>query len=570
MDKNYKFLLLLIAHLLLYSAAASGATAVPAVPVHGRGQWQLLMENVGVVAMHMTLTPHNTVVMFDQLGSGGYHLRRRHRGRRCGKQREDAFDPSCYAHSIEYDVASNKIRPLHVVADTWCSSGSMLTNGTLMQTGGYADGARMIRYFKPCGDRRCDWRQGKQQLSDDRWYASNLRLPMKNDTVIVVGGRGVFSYEFVPKRSPNEGVYELPLLQSTYDRREGGSNLYPMLHLSSDGHLFIFANRDSILFDYKRNRVVKTYPRIPGKGSRSYPSTGSSVILPLSHTNGFRTVEVMICGGAAPGAFSAAKQGRFLKGLSSCGRMVITGNTHRWKMETMPAARLMNDMIMLPTGNVLIINGVKHGCAGWNSATYPSYHPYLYKPKKVAGRRFTVLRASSIARMYHSSALLLPDGRILVAGSNPNNRYVYRNVVHPTELRLEAFVPPHMARNFDDVRPHNVSVYANGNDEAVAYGEDFSVKFVLGKKDDEKKTRVAGSNVVFTAYAVPFHTHSISMNQRLLMLRCKHMVRTADGWMNALVAAPPSQTVAPAGYYLLTVVNDGIPSRSLWIKFVHG
>ncbi|CAM8922126.1 unnamed protein product [Rhodiola kirilowii] len=47
------------------------------------------------------------------------------------------------------------------------------------------------------------------------------------------------------------------------------------------------------------------------------------------------------------------------------------------------------------------------------------------------------------------------------------------------------------------------------------------------------------------------------------------MVRGDDGWVNVVLEAPPSENVAPAGYYLLTVVNDGIPSVSHWIRFLH-
>ncbi|KAL0335800.1 UNVERIFIED_CONTAM: Aldehyde oxidase GLOX1 [Sesamum radiatum] len=557
---NSHFKVLAIAYLLLQCVNAARTAAKPD---GGKGEWQLLLKNTGVVAMHMAITHRNTVVMFDQTGSGrsGYRLRKRHDGTRCRDVRKDFNDSSCYAHSVEYDVWRNSIRPLNIETDTWCSSGSMLSNGTLIQTGGFGSGARRIRYFTPCRNHNCDWREGRKLLSNERWYASSLKLPDKDDRVIVVGGRGVFTYEFVPKRSPSEKSFILPFLRNTYDRNEGGNNLYPIVHLSSDGHLFMFANRDSILFDYKRNRVVKKFPRIPGKGSRSYPSTGSSVILPLHYKDSFRKVEVMICGGSAAGAFSAAKQGRFLKGTSTCGRMVITGNNHRWKMENMPGPRLMHDMITLPTGHVLIINGAKNGCGGWNYASNPALQPYLYKPKKMIGRRFTILKSTKIARMYHSSAALLPDGRVLVAGSNPNNKYAFRNVPHPTELRLQAFVPPHVGKAFNGRRPQNVSVYTSGNDEIVGYGERFRVKFLLNTK--------LSKMIAFTIYATPFNTHSISMNQRMLVLWCRNIKRTRDGWFSAVLEAPPSPKVAPSGYYMLTVVHNGIPSRSHWIKFKH-
>ncbi|KAK0586600.1 hypothetical protein LWI29_009415 [Acer saccharum] len=528
-----------------------------------QGKWELLLNNTGVVAMHVALTHRNTVIMFDQIGEGqsGYRLRHRFNGTRCRATRNDFEDWSCYAHSLEYDILGNKVRPLRLDTDPWCSSGTFLSNGTLLQAGGYGRGSRKVRYFKTCDNGNCDWKQSKNLLSSDRWYASSQLLP-ENDRAIVVGGRRVFSYEFVPKLHSNDKSFDLPFLHQTYDRNAGGNNLYPFLHLSSNGDLFIFANRDSILFNYRRNMVVKKFPRIPGDGSRNYPSSGSSVILPLDHRNRFQKVEVMVCGGAAAGADRAAEQRRFLTGLSSCGRMVITGNTHKWKMENMPGPRLLNDMLILSTGHILIINGARRGCGGWNNAAGPSLQPYLYNPKKTLGRRFSVLRSTKIARMYHSSALVLPDGRILVAGGNPYRRYTFRNVTYPTELRLQAFSPQYMDRQFNNWRPHNVSILSNDdNMYGVKYGKEFTVQFRLRRKPT--------SNMVeFSAYAPPFTTHSISMNQRMLRLRCTKL-STANGWTSAVLEAPPSPNVAPSGYYLLTVVNNGIPSISQWVRFTH-
>lgn len=526
------------------------------------GRWKLLLNNTGVVAMHMALTHDNTVVVFDQLSAGpsGYQLRRRFAGKRCTQSHSDLIDPDCYAHSVEYDISKNAVRALRLSSDTWCSSGSFLSNGTLLQTGGYSSGARKIRIFRPCKDHHCDWSEYRTLLSNDRWYASNLILP-EHDRMIVVGGRRTFSYEFVPKTG-KEKSFDLPLLHQTYNKREGESNLYPFLHLSSDGNIFIFANQDSVLFNYKRNRVVKTFPRIPGGGSRNYPSTGSSVILPLDYRNKFQEVEVMICGGSASGAYRAAKRGQFLKGLQSCGRMMITGNTHKWEMEEMPEPRLLNDMLILPTGNILIINGAKTGCAGWGNARNASLQPYLYNPKKQSNRRFKVLKSTKIARMYHSSAIVLPDGRILVAGGNPHRNYTFGNVAYPTELRLQSYHPFYTEQKYDDQRPKNVTIHYARGDYGIKYGGEFTVRFKLEKKMSDV--------LEFNAYAPPFATHSISMNQRLLKLKNNRMERDGDGgWVSAVVEAPPSPTVAPAGYYLLTVVNGGIPSVSQWIRFIH-
>ena len=532
-----------------------------------KGQWQLLLNSAGVVSMHMALTNQNTVIMFDQTGAGqsGYQLRKRFNGTMCTRRHSDLVDPTCYAHSVEYDIGANKVRPLRLDTDPWCSSGSFLSNGTLLQTGGYGRGAKTVRFYTPCGNHQCDWIQSKRFLSDERWYASSQILP-EHDRVVVVGGRRVFTYEFVPNVSPGEKSFYLPFLHQTNDKNSEGNNLYPFLHLSSDGNLFIFANRDSILLNLRRNRVIKTFPRIPGHGSRNYPSSGSSVLLPLDHKDKFHKVEVMVCGGAANGALRAASKGRFLEGLRSCGRMVITGNKHKWNMEYMPQPRLLHDMLILPTGHILIINGAKHGCAGYDNARNASLEPYLYSPKKRLGKRFTVLRSTRIARMYHSSATLLPDGRVLVGGGNPHGRYTFRNVAYPTELRLQAFVPHYMDRRYYNKRPGNLTIEYGGesgdHSHGVGYGKEFRVRFLVGKG--------LSNEVVFSAYAPPFTTHAFAMNQRMLKLRCKSMVRSGnDGWVDAVIEAPPSPLVAPSGYYLLTVVNGGIPSISQWIQFKH-
>ena len=80
----------------------------------------------------------------------------------------------------------------------------------------------------------------------------------------------------------------------------------------------------------------------------------------------------------------------------------------------------MSDGILLPDGTVLIINGARTGSGGGFMADDPVYEPVIYNPSAPAGSRFqTILPATAIPRLYHSAAVLLPSGEVLVSGSNP-------------------------------------------------------------------------------------------------------------------------------------------------------
>jgi len=508
------------------------------------GSWELVIKNGGVSAMHMTTTYKNTVVMFDRTDFGPSQLRLPN-GRCRDDPNDQALTHDCWAHSIEYNIATNNLRPLMVMTDTWCSSGAFASNGNLVSTGGFNDGAKAVRSFVPCANSACDWNDGgSNQLKENRWYASNQILP--DNRIIVVGGRRAFSYEFVPGGQS----YSLPFLSQT-NTANVENNLYPFLHLSSDGNLFIFANKDSILLDYRKNSVVKTFPRMPG-GPRNYPSSGSSAMLPLSASDGFQKIEILICGGAPDNGYTSANAGNFIDALQSCGRIVITDPNPAWAMENMPAPRVMADMLILPNGEILIINGAEKGSAGWELASNPALAPYLYRPNALAGQRLTALAASTIPRMYHSSANVLPDGRIFVGGSNPHAGYVLSGTKFPTELRLEAYSPYYLDQSYSTSRPTIVSL----SKDSVSYGTRFTVQFTV--------SNYAPNNFQFNVYSPSFTTHAYSMNQRLLTLASTTPKRVGGIYV-AMVTAPPSSVAAPPGYYTVIAINNGIPSVAKWI-----
>lgn len=220
-----------------------------------------------------------------------------------------------------------------------------------------------------------------------------------NGDFIVIGGRRAFSYEYVPKEGQkSEKAYFFPFLYETSDLDE--NNLYPFVYLIPDGNVFVFSNNRSLLLNPNTNKVVRTFPVLPG-GSRNYPASGMSVILPirLDHNNSYREaikVEVLICGGNSPDAFITAETKKgFMPALQDCARMIITDRNPIWDTEMMPSRRTMGDALNLPDGQVLFINGAQNGTAAWWDAEEPNFTPVLYSPDKakgnVRGRGFLLL-----------------------------------------------------------------------------------------------------------------------------------------------------------------------------------
>ncbi|KAL3845298.1 hypothetical protein ACJIZ3_002701 [Penstemon smallii] len=514
------------------------------------GKWDLLLSNVGISAMHMQLLNTDRVVMFDRTDFGQSNISLPN-GRCRNDPNDTALTVDCTAHSVEYDVASNAIRPLMVLTDVWCSSGAVMSDGTLVQTGGFNDGDHAVRMYRPCNDNSCDWREIGNGLTQRRWYATNHILPDGRE--IIIGGRRQFNYEFYPKISGADSSYNLPFLVQTNDPTIE-NNLYPFVFLNGDGNLFIFANNRAILFNYTNRAVVRTYPTVPGGDPRSYPSSGSAVLLPLRNNVG---PEVLVCGGAPRGAYVNASNGNFSAALNTCGRIRINDLNSQWVMETMPMGRVMGDMVLLPNGYVLIINGAGSGTAGWESASNPVLSPVMYRPDNAIGSRFEVQNPSSTPRLYHSTAVLLRDGRILVGGSNPHIFYDFTGVLFPTDLTLEAFSPFYFESRFANLRPRIVSPVSQIR---IGYGQQLAVRFTI------PSGRLNATLVAVTMVAPSFNTHSFSMNQRLLVLSGGNVVAVANSTYQVRVATPGSSNLAPPGYYLLFVVYRDIPSEGIWVR----
>ncbi|CAI9101290.1 OLC1v1038582C1 [Oldenlandia corymbosa var. corymbosa] len=517
------------------------------------GKWALLQPNIGIPAMHMQLLHFDKVAILDQTTFGPSS----NLALPGGKCVNGPVGKDCTAHSVEYDVVKNTFRPLTVQTDVWCSSGSVMPDGTFVQTGGNGLGGNVVRVLNSCpSGGLCDWNERPNSLLAPRWYASNHVLP--GGRQIVIGGRGQFNYEFYPKTAATNKLFNLPFLSQTNDRG-AENNLYPLVIQNVDGTLFIFANNRAILLNYNTGAVVKTYPTLPDGNPRSYPSTGSGVLLPLKNLQGRVQAEVLVCGGAPKGAFQNAARGVFMGALNTCGRMSITDPVPRWVMETMPLARVLGDMKLLPDGSVIIINGAARGTAGWELGRDPVLSPVIYNPDARFGARFTVQNPSTRPRMYHSTANLLRDGRVLVGGSSSHGGYVYKGTPYPTDLSLEAFSPSYLDPAFAPLRPQIILPVSQF---VIHYNQPLVIRFVV--------TGAVNVNLVKVTMVSPsFTTHSMSMNQRMLVLSVAQGARLiGKSTYQITVTTPPNINLAPQGYYMLFVVHQNIPSVGIWVQLL--
>jgi len=201
----------------------------------------------------------------------------------------------------------------------------------------------------------------------------------------------------------------------------------------------MIANNQTIIYDVEKHTET-ILPDIPNGVRVTNPFDGTAALLPLSPPH--FTPEVLVCGGSASDDTIPSEQlSSQDPATSQCSRMTLTaeGIKKGWEVEHMLNPRIMPEMILLPNGQVLIINGGKTGYAatasvgqpvGNNSnADHPVYAlislliwkdadewirftPELYTPSGSLGKRISSagLPTTNIARMYHSSVTLTPSG----------------------------------------------------------------------------------------------------------------------------------------------------------------
>jgi hypothetical protein len=193
---------------------------------------------------------------------------------------------------------------------------------------------------------------------------------------------------------------------------------------------------------------------------------------------------------------------------------------------------------------------------GTGKANEPALNAFEYDPEAPEGRRYTRLAASTIPRMYHSTAALTLDGAILVAGCDRCDKYtvtpsitpepISRSPTKEAEYRVEVFYPPHY---YSPDRPAVVKAPA-----VLQYQAPFALQYA------QPRANLTVSSVMLVAPSAT--THSSNMHQRAVQLDI--LADSGDGTLT--VQGPPSAFVAVPGFYMLFVCNGAAYSRGVWVQ----
>lgn len=574
----------------------------PAPPNPHPGSFRIVGDS-GVPAMHAALMPNGRVVFLDKVEN---YTR---------LKLADGY----FAYSSEYDPATNEVVPLSYKTNAFCAGGAFLANGTLLAVGGNGnlswldptvmDGWRGMRYLtRSASDKSsngANWVEPGNQLDTARWYPSVQTLP--DGTIFVASGslNGLDpaqhannnpTYEILDQNGITQGQsipMEILVKSQPY-------YMYPFIHLLPDGNLFIFVSKSSEIFNFSSNTTIQSLPDLPGE-YRTYPNTGTSVLLPLSSSNNW-SAEILICGGGAYQDLTSptdASCGRITPLSSSSSSSNNNNKPPTWELDSLPQGRTMLDNILLPDGTILFLNGAHIGSQGFGLADDPLLQVLIYEPLAPFGSRWTTGANSTIPRLYHSIAMLLLDGSVLVAGSNPNEMPVVEeddrsSHFFQTEFRTERYSPPYLSDSSDSgssSRPGNVllstlELYSN-------YSE-FQISFQLppttaAAEEEEEVDKNENKNkntieppppkIQISLYHNGFITHSLHMNQRMLFLDFTDVSSSSSSnhptneeldhpthekslqqQKTLRVRMPPTPNLAPPGPYVVYVVVNGVPA----------
>ncbi|KAK7017651.1 galactose oxidase [Favolaschia claudopus] len=455
------------------------------------------------------------------------------------------FTNTTGAYELDLSLTSNfsaTWREMHVKSDIFCSGSITLPDkgGRQLNVGGWSlDSTKGVRLYTPDGSAGVngtnDWQENFEELhlQRQRWYPTAAMLP--NGTVMVIGG------ETGSNASPEPNVEILPTPEGgdtviflDWLNRTDPNNLYPFVFVLPSGNLFVVYYNEARIISASTFDTITTLPNLPASvndflGGRTYPLEGAAVMFP-QHAPYTTPLEVLVCGGSSPGAGIA---------LDNCLTIKPETENATWALERMPSPRVMPCIATLPDGTFFIANGAIQGMAGFGLARNPNFGALLYDPSKPFNQRISILNTTIVGRLYHSEAILLPDGRILISGSDPEDG------LNPEEFRVEVYIPPYLAEG-------RTQPSFNITHTDWAYGSKNSITVTLhhGTTSTMRVSLIAATS----------STHGNTMGSRTIFPAFSCFRNTCT------ITAPPNAFISPPGWHQLFILDGPTPSHSAWVR----
>ena len=521
------------------------------------GRWERLPATFQGSATHAALLPNGRIFAY-----GGSSLDRQ------------AFASPPPAEIL--DLTNETTYPLSmpgVNGDLWCGGHTFLADDRLLFVGGtsfypplpdpFYGGLKEAYLFDPADN---SWTR-LPDMHEGRWYPTLLRLP--DDTVLVISG---LQYRDPQDEPPRNNILlaiwnlltrvkqRLVTRQELFDPTSETFSLlpgerlfplYPRLNLLPDGdvfysgvfntHYFVPGRFPSARWDHIRDE----WREVGGAHKKKNREEGISVLLALrppdyrpqvliaggGHHNLARLLESLLHGIGRHRL--SHKLRRFVTAHKTVEFIDLADDPPHWQSRCdMHLPRIHAVGVLLPNGQVLAVGGVPGHGYGPELDGFPVLPPELYDP---LSDTWTLLATPERARMYHATALLLPDGRVAAMGGNPHAQQIERSI--------ELFSPPYL---FLGLRP----VIAACPDE-IGYGGSFALQ-VAGQPAADKVVLMRPEVV----------THVTNTDQRLLELVIEQQ---ADGVLT--VSGPPSRAHMPPGTCLLFALTaGGIPSEGKFVR----
>src|SRR5918994_580439 len=481
---------------------ASLSTAAAADPGVG-GAWSSVIAT-DVVPIFQAVLPNGKVLMWDSVGDGPTESYSNH-----SFTRALLWDPNTNT-SVRKDVQGYNI---------FCAGYTQLADGRLLVAGGNKDSALNGIVQTHLFDWRTEtWSRGPD-MAAERWYPSVAALG--NDEAVIVGG--------------GPSVHEVYQTNGTLRRLTGASGYsdraYPFLVPRPDGQVELVGPTSTMNTINTSGTGLITATRSRDGIYREYGSFAT-----------YDIGKVLVAGG---GNITEDNQSSVPTKTS----VVVNVNSGSSVASTasMSVGRRQHNLTVLADGSVLATGGQSSSVGGLVDLVHPVFAAGRWDP---AAGSWTVLASASRVREYHSTATLLPDGRVLtggggICGSCQTNGYLEKNI--------EYFEPPYLFKKDGSGLRANRPVIDSAPATA-GYGQNLAIA-----------SAEAGSIAKVGLVRLGAPTHSQDQGQRYVPLSF-----TAAG-STITATAPATSHIAPAGYYMLFVTDSaGVPSVAKIIQLQRG